>query len=139
LTPDDQVTGIGKFCNPAIPVPASFAGKQGYIQVIADSPDGILYQCGAVNFVTGANTGTTDNGCANATVSASFVNDTLFANLNGNLSSVPASSSSASSSASPTATKNAAIGQFSPINVGVLGSIAWIALVTVTTGAISLL
>jgi hypothetical protein len=39
-----QQTGLGKFCDPAVTVPASFAGQKGVIQVIADAPDGILYQ-----------------------------------------------------------------------------------------------
>jgi hypothetical protein len=38
------VVGIGDNCEPLVPVPASFAGSKGVVQIVADSPDGILYQ-----------------------------------------------------------------------------------------------
>jgi len=60
-----QQTGLGAFCEPDVTVPASFAGQKGVIQVIADAPDGILYQCAAVNFVTG--TGSANSACKNVT------------------------------------------------------------------------
>jgi hypothetical protein len=47
------VVGLGVNCQPQVPVPATFAGSKGVIQIVADSPDGILYQvssprrCGA--------------------------------------------------------------------------------------------
>ena len=44
LLPDVQQSGLGDFCEPSVSVPASFAGTKGVLQVIADSPDGILYQ-----------------------------------------------------------------------------------------------
>jgi hypothetical protein len=39
-----QVVGIGDNCQPLVPVPAGFAGSKGVVQIVADSPDGILYQ-----------------------------------------------------------------------------------------------
>jgi len=44
LMPIVQQTGLGDFCEPAISVPASWAGKQGIISIVQDAPDGILYQ-----------------------------------------------------------------------------------------------
>jgi hypothetical protein len=39
-----NTTGIGNFCLQDFAVPDEYAGKMGVIQVIDDSPDGILYQ-----------------------------------------------------------------------------------------------
>jgi hypothetical protein len=39
-----QQVGLGDSCEPAVAVPSSFEGKKGVIQVVANSPDGILYQ-----------------------------------------------------------------------------------------------
>jgi len=39
-----QVVGLGDNCQPLVPVPAGFAGSKGVVQIVADSPDGILYQ-----------------------------------------------------------------------------------------------
>lgn len=47
LVPAIQQTGLNSFCEPALQVPASFAGSKGVIGIAADSPDGILYQVSA--------------------------------------------------------------------------------------------
>jgi hypothetical protein len=39
-----QQVGLGESCEPMVAVPSMYEGKKGVIQVIADSPDGILYQ-----------------------------------------------------------------------------------------------
>jgi hypothetical protein len=44
LFPIVQQSGLGMFCETAIPAPASWAGKQGVIGVVANAPDGLLYQ-----------------------------------------------------------------------------------------------
>lgn len=44
LLPAVQQTGLNNFCEPAVKVPATFAGSKGVIGIAADSPDGILYQ-----------------------------------------------------------------------------------------------
>lgn len=49
LMPIVQQTGLGAFCEPAIAVPASWAGQQGIIGVVQDAPDGILYQVSNLN------------------------------------------------------------------------------------------
>jgi hypothetical protein len=51
------VVGLGANCQPDVPVPASFAGSKGVIQIVADSPDGILYQvsfCGTAGGFVGS-------------------------------------------------------------------------------------
>jgi len=44
---DVKVVGLNLACIPSVPAPPSFAGSKGIVQIIADSPDGILFQ---VNF-----------------------------------------------------------------------------------------
>lgn len=44
LFPIVQQSGIGLFCEPSIPAPASWVGKQGVVGVVANAPDGLLYQ-----------------------------------------------------------------------------------------------
>jgi hypothetical protein len=43
LRPVEMAVGIGDNCQPSVAVPGNFSG-QGVLQVIANSPDGILYQ-----------------------------------------------------------------------------------------------
>jgi hypothetical protein len=42
--PAVQQTGLGDFCEPVVPIPASWAGQTGILGVVQDAPDGILYQ-----------------------------------------------------------------------------------------------
>ena len=44
IVPVVNTTGIGVFCLDSISVPSGWAGKSGVIQVIDNSPDGVLYQ-----------------------------------------------------------------------------------------------
>lgn len=44
LFPIIQQSGIGKFCEKAVPAPESWVGKQGVLSVVANAPDGLLYQ-----------------------------------------------------------------------------------------------
>ncbi|KAK0713313.1 hypothetical protein B0T26DRAFT_648601 [Lasiosphaeria miniovina] len=62
-------TGVGDFCEPAIPVKASWAGKRGVLQVVQHGDDGDLYQCAAVKFVHGG-PASPPAGCINDTVIA---------------------------------------------------------------------
>ncbi|KAK3699189.1 hypothetical protein LTR37_016550 [Vermiconidia calcicola] len=66
LAPVVDTTGIGEFCLDRLTAPSEWAGQSGVIQVIDKSPDGKLYQCAAVNFVTGSNN-TVGPACSNAT------------------------------------------------------------------------
>lgn len=44
LYPILQQSGAGKFCEKAVPAPESWVGKQGLLGVVANGPDGLLYQ-----------------------------------------------------------------------------------------------
>lgn len=46
LFPIVQQSGLGLFCEPAIPAPESWVGKQGVVSVVANAVDGLLYQVG---------------------------------------------------------------------------------------------
>lgn len=47
LFPIVQQSGLGLFCETAIPAPESWVGKQGVVGVVANAVDGLLYQVGA--------------------------------------------------------------------------------------------
>ncbi|KAM3423665.1 hypothetical protein BST61_g1081 [Cercospora zeina] len=66
IVPVINTTGLGVFCLNYLRVPADFAGKSGVLQVIDHSPDGILYQCAPVKFISGANN-TVSEFCKNQT------------------------------------------------------------------------
>jgi len=63
-----QTEGPGVFCLNYLSAPEDFAGKPGILQVTDYSGDGTLYQCAAVNFVTGSNE-TIGESCSNSTKS----------------------------------------------------------------------
>ena len=44
IVPVVNTTGVGDFCLDMMSVPSDWAGKSGIIQVVDNSPDGILYQ-----------------------------------------------------------------------------------------------
>ncbi|KAJ0337769.1 hypothetical protein COL922a_006366 [Colletotrichum nupharicola] len=113
-------TGLGNFCEPQIAVPAEYAGKKGVLGVVAHSPDGLLYSCAAVNFVTG--TAATNSDCKNASITVDFSSDpSLTALVNGggaSSSTSPSASASGSAAASSSSTPNAAPGA----SAGLLGA-----------------
>ncbi|KAK5554971.1 hypothetical protein LTR46_007175 [Exophiala xenobiotica] len=97
LLPVVSETGLGQFCLPNLKAPSDFAGKSGVVQVIQHGPDGILYQCAPVSFVTGVNTAV-GSSCTNVTgLTATVTNET---NFDTSSSSASATSSMASSTAS---------------------------------------
>ncbi|KAL2880338.1 hypothetical protein SGCOL_004389 [Colletotrichum sp. CLE4] len=114
LFPIVMQTGLGNFCEPKVVAPGNWTGKRGVVSVVAHSPDGLLYTCAAVNFVSG--TAPTRSDCKNATVTVDFTSDsTLTALLSASGSSsggTPSSGSSGTStpSASASSTANAAPG-----------------------------
>ncbi|KAK2033508.1 hypothetical protein LX32DRAFT_73426 [Colletotrichum zoysiae] len=130
LFPVVMQTGLGNFCEPQVVVPANFTGKKGIINVVAHSPDGLLYACSAVNFVSGP--APTRSECKNATITASFTSDSsLTALVSGDAaaasgsasSSTPAASSPAPASTSPSsAAPHAAVGNL--FSAGLLASVA---------------
>ncbi|PTB66149.1 hypothetical protein BBK36DRAFT_1168774 [Trichoderma citrinoviride] len=120
IFPIVQQSGLGNFCEPQIVLPSSFAGKKGVIGIVADGPDGLLYQCVAANFVSGSID--PPSACKNASVTASFVSDSKLtalvsgsvsggssSNSTGSSSSTPTSPSSTQSSAAAASTSNAAV------------------------------
>ncbi|KAF2243176.1 hypothetical protein BU26DRAFT_570570 [Trematosphaeria pertusa] len=94
LTTHTSQTGVGTFCLPQVPVNAAWAGQDAILQVIQHGPDGTLFQCAAIKFVTG---GAADvpGSCVSTDITASF--------LGGG-----ASSSSAPSSTPPAASSEQA-------------------------------
>lgn len=44
LFPIVQQGGLGFFCEKSVPAPEAWVGKQGFLSVVANAPDGILYQ-----------------------------------------------------------------------------------------------
>jgi hypothetical protein len=133
VLPTIEQTGLGNFCEPAVAVPASYAGHQGLISVVMDSDDGILFQCAIVNFVSGAQTSPpAGSGCSNITgLTASFIGSVS------NISNLTSPSSSASASASPSTTHNAAVGMVQPY-IG-FGAIAWTTVVVVASAFFALI
>ncbi|KAB5517521.1 hypothetical protein GE09DRAFT_1230871 [Coniochaeta sp. 2T2.1] len=118
LFPIVQQSGLGFFCESAIPAPEEWVGKQGVVGIVANAVDGLLYQCAAVNFVAG--TGTVESTCKNGSIQASFVPDSALSALVGSDSDSDANTTSPSpstpasqtpsSSPSPSASGNAAAG-----------------------------
>jgi hypothetical protein len=44
LVPTIEQYGLNSFCEPSIPVPASWAGSSGLLQIVQDAEDGVHYQ-----------------------------------------------------------------------------------------------
>lgn len=49
LFPIVEQSGLGNFCEPAVPVPDDWVGQKGLIGVVADALDGLLYQVVKIN------------------------------------------------------------------------------------------
>ncbi|ORX98867.1 hypothetical protein BCR34DRAFT_495726 [Clohesyomyces aquaticus] len=71
LTKDLNQTGVGQFCEPQIPAREDWKGKNGILQVIQHSPEGLLYQCAAIKF-TGGPKAATPSACFNDTGTAAI-------------------------------------------------------------------
>ncbi|KFZ01045.1 hypothetical protein V501_10249, partial [Pseudogymnoascus sp. VKM F-4519 (FW-2642)] len=50
LFPVVQQRGGGKFCEPLVPAPVEWAGREGVVQVIESGEEGLSYQCAPVIF-----------------------------------------------------------------------------------------
>ncbi|KAF8854267.1 hypothetical protein BDZ45DRAFT_627939 [Acephala macrosclerotiorum] len=126
LLPAVQQTGLGDYCEPKVAVPASWAGSKGVIGVVQDAPDGILYQCAAVNFIAGTAT-TVPSVCTNVTgLSAVYTTDAALSSLPATFSS--ATSTSTSTSTSSSTAKSSANTIHSP-SYAAFGPLIWVALV----------
>ncbi|KAK4238050.1 hypothetical protein C8A03DRAFT_44149 [Achaetomium macrosporum] len=106
LFPIVQQSGRGNFCEPAVTAPRDWVGKRGFLGIACNAPDGMLYQCAAVNFVSGSGT---SSACTNGSaVSASFTDDSTLSALVGGSSSTGGASSTSSSNPASTSSHNAA-------------------------------
>jgi len=134
LLPVVAQSALGAFCEPAVKVPESFAGQSGLIQVIQNAVDGELFECAAVNFVSGA-ASSIPSDCSNATgVTAVFTTDTTLLALATSTGSAASSTQAAAtttttgttsttaSAASASASKSAAT---SNTGTGILGALFW--------------
>ncbi|RYP53473.1 hypothetical protein DL768_001510 [Monosporascus sp. mg162] len=95
-------SGLNTYCQPAVTIPEEFEGRTAILSVVGHASDGLLYQCAAVQFVSGE--GTRPEACTNSTgVDASFDNDAELASLVGDSQSEESDSQS-----SPTGTLDGA-------------------------------
>ncbi|OAL39973.1 hypothetical protein AYO20_00886 [Fonsecaea nubica] len=113
LLPVVSETGLGQFCLPQLVAPAEFAGQQGVVQVIQKGPDGVLYQCAAVNFVDGINS-TVSSSCTNVTgLTATLTNqndfDTSSSSTAGTMSATASPSASATASGGAASSSSAGL------------------------------
>lgn len=100
LLPAVQQSGLGNFCESGLKLPEAWAGSKGVVSIVQTATDGLLYQCSAVNFVTGENT--PSGVCKNMTgLSAAYTTDAK-------LSSIPATAAATSSSGAATSSSSSA-------------------------------
>ncbi|KAI1169810.1 hypothetical protein F4777DRAFT_571726 [Nemania sp. FL0916] len=98
--------GPGDYCTKSVTVPAEYVGQKAILSIVADGPDGLLYQCAAVNFVNG--TANTPSACTNgSSITASFTNDKKLSGMV-NSSLVDDGGDDNTNAPSPTPTGNAA-------------------------------
>lgn len=110
-------SGLGNFCEPIVTAPKEWVNKTGIISVVANAPDGTLYQCAVVKFVSGSVTAPST--CTNgSSVTGDFTSDATLSGLIGG-SSGSGSTPSSSSTPSPKPTGNGAAGAYN-IPVGSL-------------------
>ncbi|KAL2270587.1 hypothetical protein VTJ83DRAFT_2771 [Remersonia thermophila] len=88
LFPIITQSGRGKLCEPQVTAPREWVGKKGFIGIACDAPDGLLFQCAAVNFVAGSRSA--PEACTNATSVSVFFDDSPdLAALLGSTSATP--------------------------------------------------
>ncbi|KAI4599962.1 hypothetical protein LQW54_007471 [Pestalotiopsis sp. IQ-011] len=108
-----QQSGLKFFCIPDVTVDESYVGQTAVLSVVADAPDGLLYQCAVVKFVSGVNSNLPSS-CTNTTgVTGSFASDDkLTALVDSSTSSNGSSTATGTASSTPSSSGNAAPGQF---------------------------
>ncbi|KAF3904232.1 hypothetical protein ABW21_db0207719 [Orbilia brochopaga] len=132
----DQV-GQGNFCSQNVPGLAAWEGKDAVLQIAASAPDGWLFQCSAVKFVSGGATAP-GAGCKNATsVKASFSNEKL--TLNAQTTSVSASSSQPTETGASAAAPSASTTSAPKTNAAVSNSAGRLAVLGSVIGVIGFL
>jgi len=129
LLPAIQQTGLGDYCEPDVTVPSSWAGQKGVIGVVQDAPDGILFQCAAVNFVAG-NQAPLDI-CKNVTgLSATYTADMALSTL---LATPAATASGSGTSTAVSSTKSEAFSLKTACPYSLVGSVVWAGTVVLAT------
>lgn len=123
LFPLVQQTGLGYFCEPSVPIPSSWVGETGVLSAVLDGPDGILYQCASVKFVSGAATSTQSTCTNSSSVTFAFTTDSDLTALVSNSTSTSNTTATATSTSSATAatTTTSAAGRLA--NAVPLGSV----------------
>jgi len=107
LLPVVGEVGLGDFCESNLTVPESWAGSKGVISIIQDAADGLLYQCAAVNFVTGSIMPPAV--CKNVTgLTAAFTSDAALSSVPTTATASTTSSTASSSSSSSSTSKSSA-------------------------------
>ncbi|KAF3902835.1 hypothetical protein AA313_de0206515 [Arthrobotrys entomopaga] len=105
LLPPLSQEGQGDFCFSNVPGPAAWEGLDAVLQIVALAPDGYLYQCSAVKFVSGAAV-PPDSKCTNAKgVSSSYLSETLLLNsktTSTGMASLPTATNTAANNAATT-------------------------------------
>ncbi|KAK6336090.1 hypothetical protein TWF696_001658 [Orbilia brochopaga] len=129
--------GQGNFCSQNVPGLADWEGQDAVLQIAASAPDGWLFQCSAIKFVSGAATAP-GGSCRNATsVKASFSNEKLI--LNAQTTTISGSSSkptqTGTSNMAPPASTTSATGS----NAGASNRVEKLAIFGSIAGAIGLL
>jgi hypothetical protein len=128
LLPAVQQTGLGDYCEPDVTVPSSWAGQKGVIGVVQDAPDGILFQCSAVNFVAGSQA--PPDICTNVTgLSATYTADPALSTL----PATAAATASGSGNSTVASTKSAALSLKMAYPYGLVGSVMWAGAVVLGT------
>ncbi|KAN0067883.1 hypothetical protein V8E54_014130 [Elaphomyces granulatus] len=129
LLPAIQQTGLGDYCEPDVTVPSSWVGQKGVIGVVQDAPDGILFQCAAVNFVAG-NQAPLDI-CKNVTgLSATYTADMALSTL---LATPAATASGSGTSTAVSSTKSEAFSLKTACPYSLVGSVVWAGTVVLAT------
>ncbi|KAK0726722.1 hypothetical protein B0T26DRAFT_737679 [Lasiosphaeria miniovina] len=119
LFPIVTQSGLGNFCELSVAAPKEWVGQKGIIGVACNGPDGILYQCAVVNFVSGTSSSQASSCTNGSSVTASFSSDSKLSALVGNPSNT---SSSAPSSTSRNASPSPVRSQF-PLGSLLLGAV----------------
>ncbi|KAI1321105.1 hypothetical protein F5Y16DRAFT_417134 [Xylariaceae sp. FL0255] len=117
-----QQINPGKYCQTSVVIPEAWVGRKAILGIVADGPDGVLYQCAAVTFVN--DPVTPPSSCANATGSTfAFASDPKLSTLvsssidpNNTTSTQP---SSTTSSPSASTTHNGAVSLYEQSTVGI--------------------
>jgi len=77
-------SGLGNFCEPLVTVPGSWVNRTGVIGIVANAPDGTLYQCAVVNFVAGSAPSPSESCVNGSAVTGDFTSDATLSGLVGN-------------------------------------------------------